>query len=268
MKLLFLGTGGAMPTPRPYCQCDTCKKARKFGKPYKRNSSSLFIKEINTVIDCGEDIADSINRENLKKVDNLFITHWHPDHTFGLRAILEANYNFRKKKADRAINLYIPKKVYKQLQKMFPAIDYYINVQNTAKLHLIEDKDKLRFGKISISVVGYNGKNSDTYAYLLEESNKKVLYSPCDTISFKNYINHKYLDLLITECGLFSKLDSEISFEEIIKRIRMIKPKKVIFTHIEEIEVKIWKEKYFLEQKKKYKDINFDYARDGQTITI
>lgn len=109
MKLLFLGTGGAMPTPRPFCQCETCKKARTIGAPYKRNSSSLFIKDINTVIDCGEDIASSLNRENIKEVDNLFITHWHPDHTFGLRAIIEANFNFRTNKPNHVINLYIPK---------------------------------------------------------------------------------------------------------------------------------------------------------------
>ena len=88
MKLTILGSGGAMPTPRPYCQCAICKKARKFGEPFKRNSSSIFINEINTVIDCGEDIADSLNRRNVKKVDNLFITHSHPDHTFGLRHLL------------------------------------------------------------------------------------------------------------------------------------------------------------------------------------
>lgn len=256
-----------MPTPRPFCQCETCRKARTIGKPYKRNSSSLFIKEINTIIDCGEDIASSLNRENIKQVDNLFITHWHPDHTFGLRAILEANFNFRTSKADHTINLYIPKKVYKQLQKMFPAIDYYINVQKTAKLHLIEHKDKMTFGKIKMTAVGYAGKNSETYGYLLEEKGKKILYSPCDTIGFKKYKEQKALDLLITECGLFSNVPSEISFEEAIKRIREIKPKKVIFTHIEEVETKIWKQKHFLEQKKKYPDINLDYAKDGEVLS-
>ena len=83
MELIILGSGGAIPTPRPFCQCIICKKARKLGEPYKRNSSSLFIQDINTVIDCGEDISDSLNRRDVKKIDNLFITHWHPDHTFG-----------------------------------------------------------------------------------------------------------------------------------------------------------------------------------------
>ena len=50
----------------------SCKKARKLEEPYKRNGSSLFIKDINGVIDCGEDIGDSLNRRNIKQIDNLF----------------------------------------------------------------------------------------------------------------------------------------------------------------------------------------------------
>lgn len=127
-----------MSTPRPFCQCKTCKKARKVGEPYRRNSSSLFINEINTVIDCGEDIADSLNRRSVKQVKNLFITHWHPDHTFGFRPILEAYYDFRNSKPERTVNVYIPKKVYETLKQEYPAIDYLISIQKTGRLHLIE----------------------------------------------------------------------------------------------------------------------------------
>ena len=80
-----------MPTPRPLCDCGVCERARKEGAPYIRNSSSLYLEEINTVIDAPEDIGSSLNRENITGVENVFITHWHPDHTFGLRVILEAN---------------------------------------------------------------------------------------------------------------------------------------------------------------------------------
>jgi len=268
MKLTILGSGGAMPTPRPFCQCKVCKKARKLGEPYKRNSGSLFINDIKTVIDCGEDIGDSLNRRDIKQVDNLFITHWHPDHTFGLRHIIEANFNFRTNKPEHVINLYIPKKVYAMLLKKFPVIKYYHTVQKTAVLHLIEDGDKINLGTVTIGVVGYQGKESDTYAYLIEENGLKVLYSSCDTISFTNYKNHSNLDLLINECGLFSTLTHEISFDSLMERIREIKPKKTILTHIEEVEVNIWGEKHLEKMKKDYSDINFDYAYDGLEIFV
>jgi phosphoribosyl 1,2-cyclic phosphate phosphodiesterase len=268
LTLTILGSGGAMPTPRPFCQCQTCNKARKVGEPYKRNSCSLFVNEINTVIDCGEDIADSLNRRNVLLVENLFITHWRPDHTFGLRPILEANYDFRKNKPKRTINVYIPKRVYETLRQKFPTIDYLINSQKTGKLHLIEDGNRIKIGNITISVVGYKGKNSDTYAYLIEKDNKKVLYAPCDTISFDNYRNFSNLDLLINECGLFSDIHTEISFDELMERIKEINPKKSILTHIEEVEINIWGEEYLQKMKEKYSDVKFDFANDGMEIKI
>lgn len=256
-----------MPTPRPFCQCKVCKKARKFEK-YKRNSSSIFIKDINTVIDCGEDIADALNRQDIKQVDNLFITHWHPDHTFGLRHLIESNYNFRTSKPNRTVNIYVPERVYETLKKRFPVIEYYINVQKTGILHLIKDGDEIKIGGVSITVIGYNGKESDTYAYLIEMNNKKVLYSPCDTISFDNYKNFKDLDILINECGLFSDIKTEISFDDLMKRLKETRPKKTILTHIEEIEVNVWGEKHLKHMKKKYSNISFEFAHDGMKIKL
>lgn len=267
MKLTILGSGGAMTTPRPFCQCESCKKARLDSR-FKRNSSSLLINDINTLIDCGEDIADSLNKNNVNTVDNLLITHWHPDHTFGLRTILEANYNFRTNKADKQINLYIPKKVYETLKIRFPAIEYLINVIQVAKLFLIKDGDELEFNKIKIRVVGYSGKESDTYAFLIQEGSKKALYSPCDTIGFDNYNNFHDLDLLINECGIFSKINSEISFDKLIERIKEIRPKQTILTHIENVELKIWGEKHFNEMEYKHKDLNIKFAHDGMELKI
>ena len=265
--LTILGSGGATPTPRPFCQCKTCKKARN-NDAYKRNSSSLFINDIKTIIDCGEDIADSLNRRKIKQIDNLFITHWHPDHSFGLRPILEANFNFYTDKPEKAINLYLPKKVYKTLKEKYPSVSFFIDIEKTAKLHLIEDGDKVKIGKVAITVVGYQGEKSDTYAYLIERGGIKTLYSPCDTINFDNYKNFSNLDLLISECGLFSNHPSEISFKDCIKRIKEINPKKTILTHIEEVGVKIFGERYLETMKKKYPYVNFEFAYDGMKIKL
>ena len=53
-----------------------------------------------------------------------------------------------------------------------------------------------------------------------------------------------------------------------MQRIREIKPKKAILTHIEEVEVNAWGEKYLEEMKKKYSDVSFDYAYDGLEILV
>jgi phosphoribosyl 1,2-cyclic phosphate phosphodiesterase len=268
MRLTIVGSGGATPTPRPFCQCSTCERARREGEPYRRNSSSLFLDEAFTLIDCPEDIADSLNRRRIMRVDNLFITHWHPDHTFGLRPLLEANFNFLENKADRQIRVYMPKRVLRDLKDHYPSISHFADHLKVANIHDIKDGESVQFGEVKITAIGYSGKDSKTFAYLLEEDNKKALYAPCDTIGFEQKIFD--LDTLINECGVFSydKIRDEISFAALMERLRLLKPRRTILTHIEEIEVNAWGWEHLDKMRKQYSDINFDFAYDGMKIEV
>ncbi|MBD3361271.1 MBL fold metallo-hydrolase [Candidatus Woesearchaeota archaeon] len=265
MKFRILGSGGAIPTPRPLCQCEICTLARKNDK-YKRNSSSAYIEEINTLIDCPEDIADSLNRQGIQKIDHLFITHWHPDHTFGLRVLLEANYDFIENKAKNQIKIYIARKVYTTLKEKYPALIYLTDVLKLAKIQFIEHKKEIVLGDIKITPIGYQGKESEVYSFLFKKDNKKLVYAPCDTLHWKTYDIFCNLDILVHECGIFSydKLKSELSFPELLKRIKIINPQKTILTHIEEIELNRWGLKKLDELKQK----NLEFAYDGLVIDL
>jgi phosphoribosyl 1,2-cyclic phosphate phosphodiesterase len=268
MELTILGSGGATPTPRPFCRCAICERARKEGEPYRRNSSSLFVNDISAVIDCGEDIGDSLNRRNINGVDSLFITHWHPDHTFGLRPLLEAYFNFETDKPDRRVAVYIPTKVFEELKRNYPSILYFSDNLKVAMTQRINHAQSVQLENIKITAVGYKGENSNVFAYLLEENDKRVLYAPCDTINFEQKIYD--LDLLINECGLFSyeKIRGEISFPALMERISVLRPKRTVLTHIEEIEINTWGWQYLDKMKNEYKDINFEFAFDGMNIEI
>jgi len=268
MKLTILGSGGATPTPRPFCGCPVCERARKEGEPYKRNSSSLLVNDIFALIDCGEDIGDSLNRRYIKRVDSLFITHWHPDHTFGLRPLLEAYFNFETNKPDKQVTVYIPTKVFEELKRHYPSISHFSDALKVAMIQHINHSQSVQLGNIKITAVGYKGENSNIFAYLLEESKKRVLYALCDTINFEQKIYD--LDLLINECGLFSyeKLRGEISFPTLMERIRVLRPKRTVLTHIEEIEINTWGWQYLEKMKNEYKNINFEFAFDGMEIEI
>jgi phosphoribosyl 1,2-cyclic phosphate phosphodiesterase len=267
MKLTILGSAGNIPIPRPFCNCEICKKARKQGEPYKRCLSSLFIDDIKTLIDCPEDIAESLTRRNVKDVDNLFITHWHPDHCFGLRLLVQAHYDFALDKPNKQINVYIPKRVYKILEEKYFVIKHFLKEKKMGKLILIEHGDKIKFDNIIIEATGYNGKNSTHYAYLIKEKGKRVLYAPCDTIDLKQTFTD--LDLLINEQGYFSpEINWEISFGSLIKRLNKWKPEKTILTHISEDEIRRFGWEHFEKMQKKYPDLNIEFAYDGMVINI
>lgn len=268
MKLTILGSGGATPTPRPFCQCPTCEKAREEGEPYKRNSSSLYVNDVFTLFDCPEDIGDSLNRRRIKRVDNLFITHWHPDHTYGLRPLLEAYFNFREHRCDKQVTGYIPQKVFEDIEHNYPSISYFTDHLKVLEAQHIEHSESVAIGNIEITAIGYNGKDSNIFTYLLEERGKRVLYAPCDVISLREDISD--LDLLIIQCGVFSyeKITWEISFPALMERIRLLRPKKTVLTHIEEIEIQTWGWSYLDRTKKQYPDIDFEYAHDGMEIEL
>jgi len=228
----------------------------------------LFLKDASLLVDCGEDIASSLNRENIKKVENLFITHWHPDHTYGLRPLLESYFDFRTEKATSTIQLYLPKKVYEQLNEHLNILEHLENNYGVVKVNFIEDGESIEFGSIKVTAVGFNGKDSETFGYLFEENEKRVLYTPCDTISFEREGDFKDLDLLINECGLFEEIGNEILFPDLMARLKNMGPKKTILTHIEEIEVNIFGEEYLQKMKKDYSDINFEFSHDGLKINI
>jgi phosphoribosyl 1,2-cyclic phosphate phosphodiesterase len=266
MKLTILGSGGATPTPRPFCQCPACEKAREVGEPYRRNSSSLYVNDIFTLIDCPEDIADSLNRRGVRRVDHLFITHWHPDHTFGLRPLLEAYFNFLENKADKQVAVHVPKRVFEELAQHYPSVSHFTDHLKVAGIKQIEHSESVAIGNVRITAIGYAGQDSRTFAYFLQEGGKKVLYAPCDTIGFDQRIYD--IDLLINECGVFSydKIKDEISFPVLMERIRLLRPRRTVLTHIEEIEVNAWGWNYLAKMKKLYADVNFDFAYDGMEI--
>jgi len=267
MEFIILGSGGATPIPRPLCQCSICRRARKgIGK---RNHCSAFLTKANFLFDCGEDIKESLNRENIKRIDTLFLTHWHPDHSFGLREVLEANYDFRREKAARVITIYIARRVFDQLKHNFPAILHWVKDKKLARIKFLEHGQRVKAKGATITAIGFTGKNASTYGFLIE-AKKRLFYAPCDTIQLRERFIPKNIDILVHELGIFSYglLKTEISFPDMIKRIERINPEKAILTHIEEVELKAHGEYKLKEIERKYKQLHLKIAFDGLRIRI
>lgn len=266
MKFILTGSGGNISTPRIFCSCDICNLAREIGEPYKRNSSCMYLEDIEALFDCPEDISDSLNRRNIKSVQNLFITHWHPDHTFGLRPLLQSNFDFFARKAETKMNIFISEHIYEGLKKIYPAIEHFANRMGLANLNFVEHNQVLTFGDITVRVIGYNGEKSENYAFEIRQQGKRALYAPCDTITFNQPIGD--VDLLINECGIFVEVEEEMKFSDLMNKIRKEKVKKTVMTHIEEIVMNKVGWNYLEQIKKEYPDIDFDFGYDGMVIEV
>ena len=258
MKFKFLGSGGYLRIPRACCNCKICTEARVKGSPYERLGQSLFIEDSNILFDTPEDINTELNNHNVKEVEHLFYSHWHPDHTAGLRILetLKANKN------EKPVNVYLTKNLKEDLKKKRPAIFYFESLDYCK----IKTLNKIKINNINIEYVKLN--NDFAYCLLITENKKKVIYCPChsiDLIANKKLMNP---DLLIINIGYFGKEKRNVTgFEkDNLPLIKKLKPKTSVFTHIEEI----WNKNYddYCKLEEKYKDLNIKFAFDGLTIKV
>lgn len=266
MYCKILWSWWAIQTPRPFCNDSYSQKARENSK-LQRDASCFWIEDIKTLIDCPESVWHSANKAGIPDIQNLLITHWHPDHTFWLRVVLESKYDFVHNKAWTPVNIYLPEVVYEDIKNVYPSIDFFANTLWCWKINFINDWDELNFWNIEITPVWYKTTDSHRFSYLIKENNKKLLYLPCDTIWFTRDIPK--VDILIHECWIFSpEVKDELLFNDLIERIKKVMPWKTILTHIEEIELERYWDSILDELEEKFKEYNIHFAYDWMEIEL
>ena len=94
MKFTVIGSGGCVALPKPLCKCKICKEARAKGKPYSRFGCSLFLEDLNLLVDTPEDIVHALNEADIKQVDSVLFSHMDPDHVLGMRVFEHIRLNW------------------------------------------------------------------------------------------------------------------------------------------------------------------------------
>ncbi len=230
----------------------------------------MIIEDLGVLFDTPEDIRLQLNRENIKKVDYVFYTHWHPDHTIGVRVFEHICWNFKTNKPERIIKVYMPEGVYEDLKahSLSEMFDYFEKT-GVIEIKRINEKDKIKIKDVIIQSHKLAEKN--TWCYSISYKNKKVLYAPCDIMHFP--IKHEFsdFDLFILEFGApeikeVANHEGITDFYEILEVIKRLNPKKVIFTHIEENRNMNQNDlKKFLSN---FKEFDFEAAYDGMKIEV
>jgi phosphoribosyl 1,2-cyclic phosphate phosphodiesterase len=285
VELIILGSGGATPIPRPGCRCDVCVEARVKGVPYTRSSASLYVPDVKLLFDTPEDITYQMNREGVNDVDYIFYSHWHPDHTLGLR-IVEKMYKFwlgtfvRGDKRLKKVKVCALTKVMADLENVYGTfLDYYMRLGLIEKISL-ENATPYQIRDYSITSFEVLGSNVVSTVFLIEHENRKVVYAPCDVKPFPQDLRLRKPDLLILgevfpegplKEGIIIPEDNPLrrelfSMEEALKLAKSLEAKKTIFTHIEEEWGKSYDDYKAIERL--YRRENIAFAYDGMKINI
>jgi len=280
MKFIITGSGGCVALPRPLCQCKICKEARKKGVPYSRFGSSLYLEDVNLLVDTPEDIVHSLNYFDIEEVNTVLYSHLDPDHTLGMRVFEHMRLNWfgvsEGRECNNPINVLAMPHVMDDLNlirsKYGSFLDYYENTRNLIKRQIVEKfiylKDiKISFVKANIATV-----------FAFEKNNKKIIYAPCDVKPFPENNIFNNADVLIIgntivgevlKDGFVLNKDNILNkdlfnMKEIIELKKKYNINKIIVTHLEED----WGKSYddYKELEKQYNNVSFAY--DGMVIEV
>jgi len=262
LKITFLGTGSAIPTP-------------------KKNHVGTLISHAsnNILVDCGEGIQRQfkIAKLNPYKLTHILISHWHADHTLGIPGLLET---LKMSGYSKTLHIYGPKgtkrnisffeKIYGKFKidykvheiskgKILDEKSFYIEtlpmshgIPTNAYSIIIKDKIRLKKSKIkqyklpNSPLLGklqqgkniiHNGKKIKAKNITYLEKGKKITII-MDTSPNSNTVKlAKNADLLISEASFIEEQrDRAIAYKHLtVKNAATIakkaKVKKLVLTH-------------------------------------
>lgn len=273
MKLKVVGSGGMSIIPSSFCTCKICEEAREKGGRYERLGPSLYIDDINLLIDTPEDIAVACNRQQISEVKHLSVSHRDPDHVKGIRLVEKIGYNYITGKST-PIDFYALPEVIRDINQMnLNCLKYYEDVLGCISVH---ETSHIKIAGFDIHLLNNNPERNITF-YVISQGRKKVVYACCNPKPFAH--NDLYFDAdvliisMVSDDGILNDgtelksspfKDDIFTLDEVIEIKNHYRIKRVIITHIDEM----WGKSYGYYCKLEEELDNVFFAYDGMEIVI
>lgn len=283
MRIEFLGTGGAITTPKPGCRCPICVQARKEGIPYSRGGPSLFVHGPDVLIDTPEEIKQQLNRSQVKNIAACFYSHWHPDHVMG-RRVWEMNHDFRQfPPQDKQTDIYLPQQVALDFRQRLGSWDHLAFFEQTKLVRLIQLTDGDVVTLNTIQIRPFRLAEDYVYAFLFEGEDKRVLIVPDELFGWEPSDDVKGVELAILPMGVVEfnpftnermipenhpVLESEATFQQTLEVVKLLNAKRVVLTHIEEPDGLGYDDLQLLEEQLQADGLNVVFAYDTLVVDV
>jgi phosphoribosyl 1,2-cyclic phosphate phosphodiesterase len=283
LKVEFLGTGGAIPTPVPGCTCRVCGQARQRGIPYSRLGPSVFVHGPDVLIDTPEEIRYQLNRSTVSQISACFYSHWHPDHVMG-RRIWEINRDWRGwPRQNKSTDIYIPYRVARDFHDRLGTWEHLAYLQESGLVRLIEleDGEVVRLAGIQIQPIPL--AEDYVYAFLFEEGERRLLVAPDELLGWEPPPEVRGVDLAVIPMGVVefdpfsetrrisedhSVLRAEATFRQTLDIVGELKAGRVVMTHIEEPDGLSYDDLVRLEGRLGESGFNLSFAYDTLIVPV
>jgi phosphoribosyl 1,2-cyclic phosphate phosphodiesterase len=283
MKVEFLGTGGAITTPNPGCDCQICVQARAEGIPYSRWGPSLFVHGPNVLIDTPEEIKQQLNRSQVKEIAACFYSHWHPDHIMG-RRVWEMNHDWRNwPPRDRKTDIYLPQQVALDFRDSLGTWAHlsFLEQSNLVRIHPLRDGETVQIN--STTIRPFRLAEDYVYAFLFEGEGKRLLIIPDELFGWEPLEEVKGVDLAVLPMGVMEYdpitnarripenhpvLESEATFRQTLDVVKGLNARYTVLTHIEEPDGLGYDDLRELGQRLRSQAFEIDFAYDTMIIDV
>lgn len=290
MELTVLGSGGNLSTPLPTCSCHVCREARERGVPYERNGNSLFLHDANALIDAPEHSYGNLNREDVERLDYIFLTHWHPDHVAGVRVVQSRDFAPMYDNQEMGLldvaragqpTVVTTERVYERTCDVVGALEHYANVGWT-DVHLLDEDGPLEVNGITARAIPYSLEgdgDEDAAAFVFERGDRTLLVASDDARHLDEDALPADIDLAVFECGFFEEdpageqildatarefLSGELYHRDVMDRVERVDPDRVLLTEIEHLCARGYED--FRDLEREYDRTRFAY--DSLTVRV
>ena len=227
MKKIFtiLGCGSSLGSPWITNFNGNLKKNKKNVRT--RCCAHIQKGDLSVLIDTSPDIKYQFLRNKINTLDAIIYTHEHADQTSG---IFEMRPFFWKNK--KKIPVYGSSRTINELKEKYTfCFSQRHGYKPIMKANIIKNKFIIKKANINLNVDSFDVTHGMIKAtgYVFD----KIAYiSDCNKISNKALIKLKNLNFLIIDCLRQDKHPSHFNYDDALKLINKIKPKKSILTNL------------------------------------
>ena len=284
MQIEFLGTGGAVTTPRPLCDCRVCAEARAKGVPYSRTGPSVFVHGPDVLIDTPEESKAQINRSRVTHIAGCFYSHWHPDHVAGRRVWETTNGNWLQwPPVHRTTDIYLPQQVGQDFRTRLGSWEHFMYLQKLGMVNVIELADGDAVTLNGTTIRPFRLAEDYVYAFLIEGEGKRILIAPDELHGWVPPASVRGVDLAVIPKGLNEfdpftgarrihaehyVLSVEATFRQTLAMVRQLDARRVIMTHIEEVDEMTYDDLLRLELQLQGEGFPVTFAFDTQVVDV
>ena len=225
-KFTILGCGSSLGSPWITGHWGNCNRKNK-KNIRTRCCAHFFYKNISILIDTSPDLKIQFYNNKIKEVDAVIYTHEHVDQTSGIFELRPFFWKHKKK-----IDVYGSKKTISELKNKY---DFCFREKNgyfpILKSNVIKSNFFIKKKNKKIKINSFDVQHGEikATAYVFE----KIAYlSDCNFIPRKYMHNLFGLNYLIIDCLKREKHPSHFNYDDVLKLIKTVNPKKTILTNL------------------------------------